>query len=464
MEFIITFNSIMWGWVLAVILIGTGLYYSIRLGFPQLRQFKHVIGSLGVNLKSDGGGVSGFAALCTAVGAQVGTGSLVGVASALVAGGPGALFWMWVTAVFGMVISFGEATLGQLFHEKGKDGNYYGGAHYYMTKGLHNRPLAIAYAAMTLLTVGVCIAMLQNNSIAAAFTGVFDISPWIPGVLVAFLAALIVLGGVKRITDAASYIVPFMAIGYILVTIVIIALNITHVPAMIATIFRSAFSVSAATGGVVGYSIQEAIRNGMARGLFSNDAGNGAAATMHGSAKVKHPATQGFSAMFGTFTTTIVICTCSGFAILLTGALDSGLDGVNLVQASFSQLLGSFGGYFVLFATFLFCFTTLIADIFAGEVGIRYLMRDSKGNVEPVVKAYQVIVLILVAIGAAVTLPVLWNLVDFFASFMVLLNVYALFRLFKYVKCVLNDYLSRLRAGESDPVWTQPEDIESLIK
>lgn len=220
MEFIITFNNIMWGWVLAVILIGTGLYYSIRLGFPQLRQFKHVIGSLGVNLKSDGGGVSGFAALCTAVGAQVGTGSLVGVASALVAGGPGALFWMWVTAVFGMVISFGEATLGQLFHEKGKDGNYYGGAHYYMTKGLHNRPLAIAYAAMTLLTVGVCIAMLQNNSIAAAFTGVFDISPWIPGVLVAFLAALIVLGGVKRITDAASYIVPFMAIGYILVTIV----------------------------------------------------------------------------------------------------------------------------------------------------------------------------------------------------------------------------------------------------
>lgn len=224
MGFIITFNNIMWGWVLAVILIGTGLYYSIRLGFPQLRQFKHVIGSLGVNLKSDGGGVSGFAALCTAVGAQVGAGSLVGVASALVAGGPGALFWMWVTAVFGMVISFGEATLGQLFHEKGKDGNYYGGAHYYMTKGLHNRPLAIAYAAMTLLTVGVCIAMLQNNSIAAAFTGVFDISPWIPGVLVAFLAALIVLGGVKRITDAASYIVPFMAIGYILVTIVFISL------------------------------------------------------------------------------------------------------------------------------------------------------------------------------------------------------------------------------------------------
>lgn len=458
MSFIREFNNIMWGGVLAVILLGTGLIYSISLKAPQIRCVKHIGGSLKSTLKSEDGAVSGFGALCAAVGGQVGTGSLVGVASALVAGGPGALFWMWITAIFGMVLSFGEASLGQLFHEKDGDGNYYGGAPYYMTKGLGSRLLAIAYAVGTIFAIGVCIAMLQNNSITAAITGVVDVPAWIPGVCVTILAAVIVLGGVKRITDAASLIVPFMAVAYLAVTIIIIVTHLSEVPAMFSLIFRSAFTLESAAGGVAGYTIKEAIRNGVARGLFSNDAGNGVAASMHASAVVKHPANQGFSAMFGTFLTTIVICTCTGFAILLTGALDSGQNGVNLVQFAFSSILGTAGSYFVMVITFLFCFTTLIADMFYGEVGIRYLFKGEGKKVNKAVKTYQIIVLILITVGAVLPLPVLWDLVDFGVAFLVFFNVFALLRLMKYVKYVLSDFIGQTAETEQ-PSWDESVDI-----
>lgn len=463
MSFITAFNDVMWGWVLAVIILGTGLVFSIRMGFPQIRCAKHIFGTLKSTVKS-GDGVSGFAALCAAVGGQVGTGSLVGVASALAAGGPGAMFWMWLSAIFGMVVSFGEATLGQVFHEKDKDGNYYGGAAYYMTKGLGNKAIAIAYAATTIFGVGICVAMLQNNSIASAVTGVVDISPWIPGIIVTILAAIIVLGGVKRITDTASLIVPFMAIGYILITIVIVVLNIQKVPAMIAEIFSQAFSFRAAAGGVAGYTIKEAIRNGVARGLFSNDAGNGGASAMHASAKVKHPANQGFAAMFGTFLTTIIICSCTGFSILLTGVLGSGLDGINLVQAAFNSTVGGIGSYIVVFAAFLFCFTTLIADLFYGEVGVRYLFKNRKGGSEKIVKGFHIIALIFVTLGAGLPLPMLWDLVDFCSAFMVFFNIYALIRMFKYIKYVLDDFLAQYKSGKAEPEWDFDSDIKEKCR
>ncbi|AXL21794.1 alanine/glycine:cation symporter family protein [Megasphaera stantonii] len=463
MSFIIAFNNFMWGGVLAVILLGTGLLYTITLKVPQIRCAKHIAASLKSTLRSDDGSVSGFAALCGAVGGQVGTGSLVGVASALVAGGPGALFWMWITAVFGMVLSFSEATLGQLFHEKDKNGNFYGGAPYYMTKGLGCRPLAIAYALTTVFAIGICIAMLQNNSIAASVIGVADIPAWLPGIIVTAVAAVIILGGVKRITDAASLIVTFMAVGYLAITVIIVVTHITEVPAMFETILQSAFSMEAAGGGAVGYTIKEAVRNGVARGLFSNDAGNGAAAFMHASAKVLHPANKGFSAMFGTFLTTIVICTCTGFAILLTGGLGTGQDGVNLVQFAFADILGAFGSYFVVLVTFLFCFTTLLADLFYGEVGIRYLFKGKGDSVNGVVRGYQVLALILVMVGAVLPLTTLWNLVDFSVAFLVFFNVYTLLRMRKYVQYVLKDYTMQVAKGKQ-PVWDYAVDIKERCR
>ena len=450
MEIITQFNNIMWGVVLSVILLGTGLLYSLNMKFPQIRCAKHIANSLKSTLKSEDGSVSGFGALCAAVGGQVGTGSLVGVASALLAGGPGAMFWMWITALFGMVLSFAEATLGQLFHEKSQDGNFYGGAPYYMTNGIHNKVLAMLYAAV--------------NIFASAVTGVINIPKWTIGLAVTVLAGVIVLGGVKRITETASLIVPFMAVAYMLCVIFIIISHIAEVPAMFANIFTSAFTVKAAAGGAAGYTIKEALRNGVARGLFSNDAGNGCAASMHASAKVKHPASQGFSAMFGTFLTTIIICTCTGFSILLSGVLDSGNTGVNLVQGAFYSRMGIAGSYFVMIISFLFCFTTLITDIFYGEVGVRYLLKSKPSIVENAVKIFKVIVLVLVAFGSVLSLDTLWNLVDFSVAFLVLFNVFALLKMMKYVKYTLVDYLTQFKNGRDDPTWDDTVNIKDVCE
>lgn len=462
MGFITQFNNIMWGVVLSVILLGTGLLYSLKLKFPQISCTKYIGKSLKNTLKSEDGSVSGFGALCAAVGGQVGTGSLVGVASALLAGGPGAMFWMWITALFGMVLSFAEATLGQLFHEKGEDGNFYGGAPYYMSKGIDNKVLAVLYAAVNIFAIGICIAMLQNNSIAAAVTGVFNIPNWTIGLAVTVLAGFIVLGGVKRITEAASLIVPFMAAAYMVCVIFIIVSHITEVPAMLSNIFTSAFTLKATAGGIAGYTIKEALRNGVARGLFSNDAGNGCAASMHASAKVKHPANQGFSAMFGTFLTTIIICSCTGFAILLSGVLNSGNTGINLLQDAFNSNIGIIGSYFVMIMSFLFCFTTLITDIFYGEVGVRYLLKNKPDIVERSVTIFKIVVLGCVAFGSVLSLDTLWNLVDFSVAFLVLFNVFSLLKMMKYVKYVLVDYFKQLKNGNAEPVWDENINIKDI--
>lgn len=460
MEVLARIDDFLWGYVVAGILLVTGIYYTVKLRFPQIRHFGKLFPTVLKGQKTEDGAVSGFSAFCATVGGQVGTGSLVGVASAIMAGGPGALFWMWITALFGMAISFGEATLGQLFHLKSPDGNYYGGAPYYMKQGLHSPVVSGLYALITVISVGFCIAMIQNNSITSAVVEIIPVPRIIPGIIVVLIAAMIVIGGVKRITDAASVIVPFMAGGYIIMTIIIILLHIGEVPAMFSDILKSAFTGHAAVGGAVGYTMQQAFRNGVARGLFSNDAGNGGAAAMHASAVVRHPADQGLSAMLGTFITTIIICSCTGFAILLTGAVESGKDGINLVQAAFASTIGTAGNWLILLAMVLFGFTTLIADIFYGEASLRFLI---KGDAEKAVKGYKIIVLIVVAMGSVLSLPLLWTLVDLAAACLVFLNIIPLLGLFKYVKGMMTDYESQMKAGNANPVWTQ-ESAEKLVK
>lgn len=303
--------------------------------------------------------------------------------------------------------------------------------------------------------------MIQNNSIASAFTEVVPVPKIVPGLVVTGLAALIVMGGVKRITDVASKIVPFMAGGFILVTIIILILHAGEVPAMFAMIFRSAFTGHAAAGGAVGFTVQQAFRQGVARGLFSNDAGNGAAASMNASAVVRHPANQGMSAMLGTFITTIVICTCTGLAILLTGAMDSGKDGINLVQMAFGSTLGEVGKWIVLIAMILFGFTTLIADVFFGEASIRYLVKK---NTEQCVLAYKIVALLVVVIGAVLALPTLWTFVDLCGALMILLNAIPLFKLFRCVRYVLRDYEKQLASGAKEPSWDRSTDILKVSK
>jgi alanine or glycine:cation symporter, AGCS family len=459
MELFQQINDILWGWLIAYILLGIGLYYSIRLGVPQLRYFKHALGVMKRSLKKKDGEVSGFATLCAAIGGQVGTGSLVGVATALVAGGPGAIFWMWVTALFGMVITFAETVLGQLFREKIEDGTYRGGPAYYIEKGLKNKTMAIIMSICYIFAVGMFIASIQTNSIASAFTGVVDINPLIPGIAVVILTGIVIVGGVKRLVDFSTLIVPFMALSFIALSLYIVMTNITAVPAVFGLIINSAFTGEVAAGGVIGATVMEAFRYGMARGLFSNDAGNGVAGTMHASAEVKHPVEQSFLAMLGTFITTIIICSCTAFAMLLTDVLGSGQEGVNLLQEAFGVSFGSFGKWVVFGAMFLFGFTTLLADVFYGETNIRYLFKK---NPKPVIWIYRIITAIVLTISSIVPLTVIWASVDFILAIIIFLNVIALFGLFKYVRYAFKNYVNQLNKGIKEPEWDREIDITKV--
>ena len=456
MNIFIDIANFMWANVIGYVLLGVGLYYSIRLGFPQFRYAKDISHVIKKNLKSDSN-VSGFAALATAVGGQVGTGSLVGVATALVAGGPGAIFWMWMTALLGMIITFAETVLGQVYRVKLEDGTYRGGPAYYVRFGLKSKIMSVITAFFYVIGVGLCIAFMQTNSIAQALTGVSNINPLYIGIVITIIAAIVTIGGVKRLTDISSKIVPLMAGLYILAVLFILITNITKVPAMLADIFKGAFGIKQAFAGLGGYTIMQAFRYGVARGLFSNDAGNGIAGIMHASADVKHPAEQGFLGMFGTFVTTIIICTLTAFAIMLTGVLGNGSDGIVLVQDAFQSQLGNIGRWMIFFAMLMFGFTTLIADLFYGETNILLIFKDK--NKIPL-WIYRIIAFAMFIISTQLELDVVWGIIDVFVGIIVFINVISLFLLFKKVKEVMNDYERQKREGIEDPVWERSEEYK----
>ena len=456
MNIFIDIANFMWANVIGYVLLGVGLYYSIRLGFPQFRYAKDISHVIKKNLKSDSN-VSGFAALATAVGGQVGTGSLVGVATALVAGGPGAIFWMWMTALLGMIITFAETVLGQVYRVKLEDGTYRGGPAYYVRFGLKSKIMSVITAFFYVIGVGLCIAFMQTNSIAQALTGVSNINPLYIGIVITIIAAIVTIGGVKRLTDISSKIVPVMAGLYILAVLFILITNITKVPAMLADIFKGAFGIKQVFAGLGGYTIMQAFRYGVARGLFSNDAGNGIAGIMHASADVKHPAEQGFLGMFGTFVTTIIICTLTAFAIMLTGVLGNGSDGIVLVQDAFQSQLGNIGRWMIFFAMLMFGFTTLIADLFYGETNVLLIFKD-KAKIP--LWIYRIIAFAMFIISTQLELDVVWGIIDVFVGIIVFINVISLFLLFKKVKEVMNDYERQKREGIEDPVWERSEEYK----
>lgn len=451
MQYLLNAADFLWSHVIGYVLLAVGLYYSLRLGFPQFKYSGQIKKVLRKNLKSSEG-VSGFAALATAVGGQVGTGSLVGVASAIAYGGPGAIFWMWITALLGMIITFAETVLGQLYRVKLDDGTYRGGPAYYVQNGLHSRVFAVITAFFYIIGVGLCIAFMQSNSISQVFTGVVDANPIWPGIVVAIAAAIITIGGVKRLTNFSSRVVPVMAGAYVLVVLIIVITNITKFPAVIGLIFKSAFTAQAAVGGIIGHTVMDAFRHGVARGLFSNDAGNGIAGIMHAAADVKHPAEQGFLGMFGTFVTTIIICSLSAFSLLLTGVVGDPAngDGIVLVQDAFQTIMGIPGRWLVFFAMLMFGFTTLIADLFYGESNIILIFKE---KYKVPLWIYRIIAFIMFIVATQMDLELVWGFIDVFVGIVVIINVISLFLLFKDVRMVLNDYKRQLDEGIEDPVW-----------
>lgn len=446
LEFVKAVNEWMWGLILLVILCGTGIFFTIRLRFIQVRKFGEGCRLVFGHFKSSGGErkegeMTPFQSLATAIAAQVGTGNLTGAATALIAGGPGAIFWMWVSAFFGMATIYGEATLAQEYKTK-KDGEVTGGPVYYIHqafKGTFGRVLAVIFAIFIILALGFMGNMVQSNSIGAAFSGVFEsrninIPPVAIGIILAVIAAFIFVGGTTRLAAVVEKIVPFMAGIYIVGSLILIGMNITALPGAFKMIFLGAFNPTAVVGGAAGITVREAIRYGVARGLFSNEAGMGSTPHAHARAAAKNPHEQGLTAMISVFIDTFIVLNLTVFSVLTTGAMDSGKGGIALTQEAFMRGFGSFGDIFVAICLLFFAFSTVLSWHFFGQINVQYLFGKKA------VKVYSIIVVAFIIVGSTLKVDLVWELADFFNGLMVIPNAMALLALSGVVAGISKKY------------------------
>ena len=437
-------NSFFWNYLLLFLLCGTGIYFTFKLKFIQVRKFKESFKKVFGNIKFKGDkagkdGMTSFQSLATAIAAQVGTGNLAGAATAIASGGPGAIFWMWLSAFFGMSTIFAEASLSQEYKTT-VNGEITGGPAYYIKaafKGKLGKVLAGAFAIFIILALGFMGNMVQSNSIGVAFQNSFNINPLIVGILVATLAGFIFFGGRQKIASFTEKVVPVMALFYILGSLLILVLNYANILPAFKSIFIGAFTPSAVAGGVIGVTIKKAIRYGVARGLFSNEAGMGSTPHAHAIAKVKHPCDQGIVAMMGVFIDTFIILTLTALVILTTGVLDGQTTGIALTQGAFTAALGTTGGIFISICLFFFAFSTIIGWYFFGETNIKYLFGEKAKRI------YAVIVLFCIVIGSSLKVDLVWELSDTFNGFMVIPNLLGLLALSGVVVKLLKDYESK---------------------
>jgi AGCS family alanine or glycine:cation symporter len=428
-------SGIVWNSILLYLLVGTGIIFTIRTRFVQVRKFgegwRRLFGNF--SLKGDKAGkegMSSFQALTTAIAAQVGTGNITGCATALYSGGPGAIFWMWLSAFFGMSTIYGEAVLAQKYKTVGKDGQVTGGPIYYIKarfQGNFGKFLAGFFSLAIIFALGFTGNMVQANSISAAFKTAFGVDPRVIGVICAIIAAFIFIGGVSRIASFTEKVVPVMAIFYMVGCVIILIINHQMLIPAIKSIFVAAFDPRAILGGAVGITVREAMRFGVARGLFSNEAGMGSTPHAHALAKVEKPQDQGVIAMIGVFVDTFIVLTLTALVILTSGQLQAGvpgaLQGTDLAQAAFNSAFGNFGNIFVAICMLFFAFSTIIGWYFFGETNVRALFGKKA------VKIYAAIVVLCIIAGSALKVQLVWNLSDLFNALMVFPNLIALLAL-----------------------------------
>lgn len=441
-DLVLKVNDVLTGSVLIIALVGIGLLFTFKLGFIQIRGFKdgwnRTFGGL-FSKKGDAGkdGMSSFQALATAIAAQVGTGNIAGAATAIAVGGPGAIFWMWISAFLGMSTIFAEAVMAQKFKQVSDDGTVTGGPVYYIRgafKGTFGKVLAAIFAVLIIFALGFMGNAVQSNSIAASWNTAFGIPKIAMGIFVAVVSLFVFTGGMKRIAKVTELIVPIMAAFYIVGSLIVIFANVTAIPAAFHDIIVGAFKPAAVAGGAMGATLKLAVQKGVARGLFSNEAGMGSTPHAHAVAKVKHPVEQGFVAMIGVFIDTFVILNLTALVIITTGSRTSGLTGAQLSQYAFSTLYGKFGEIFIAICMLFFAFSTIIGWYFFGEANIRYLFGAKA------VKIYSIIVCICVALGSLQEVDLVWNMADCFNSMMVIPNAIALVALSGLVKKTHDDY------------------------
>jgi alanine or glycine:cation symporter, AGCS family len=444
-EFFNTINSWAWGPVMLVLLLGTGLYLSIGLRFLTLRSIPRAFRLLFVGRQGQGqGDISPFNALMTSLSATIGTGNIAGVATALVLGGPGALFWMWITALVGMATKYAEAVCAVRFREQDAAGNYSGGPMYYIRNGLHKRWhwLAWAFAIFgTLAGFGIANTV-QSNSVAQVLEDFLAVPPLVTGLVLMVLVAAVILGGVRRIAHVASWLVPMMALGYTVMGAVVIVTHITAVPAAIATIVEAAFSGAAAAGGFAGASVWAAIRFGVARGIFSNEAGLGSAPIAHAAAQTNQPVQQGMIAMLGTFIDTLIVCTMTGLVIVIMDVLPSGVSGASLTSMAFAQGMPG-GEYVVTLGLCLFAFTTMIGWSFYGERCAVFLFGIRASL------PFRLLWVLAIPVGTLIDLELVWLIADTLNAFMALPNLIALILLAPLVFRISRAYFNGQPVPES---------------
>lgn len=454
-SFVSTVNTWMWDAILLVLLCGTGIWFTIRLKFVQVRKFRQGLKAVFGNIRLHGDkagndGMSSFQSLATAVAAQVGTGNIAGAATAIASGGPGAIFWMWLSAFFGMATIYAEATLAQKYRRT-VDGEITGGPVYYIKakfQGVFGKFLAGFFAVAITLALGFMGNMVQSNSISDAFQTAFHVPGLAVGIVVAIFAAIIFLGGKKRIAAVTEKIVPVMAVLYVLGSLIVLAVNWRNLGTAFAQIFVLAFDPQAMAGGVAGITVREAIRFGVARGLFSNEAGMGSTPHAHALAKVKHPCDQGVVAMIGVFIDTFIVLTMTALVILSTGALSltdangAPLTAAPLAQAAFNTVFGSFGNIFIAVCMLFFAFSTIIGWFFFGETNVKYLFGKRA------VPVYSALVIVFVILGSIMKVDLVWSLSDMFNGLMVLPNLIGVLALTGVVVLLSREHDEQRRLGK----------------
>ena len=442
-------SNALYGYVLIILLVLCGLYFTFRSGFIQIRLFKEQIRAVTEKPKEKGG-VSSFQALMVSTASRVGTGNIIGVSTALCLGGFGSVFWMWLIAVIGGASAFVESTLAQIYKKKGKDG-FYGGPAYYIEAGIKSRPLAIIFSIFLMLTYGVGFNMLASYNLQSTFSPYSfyndSISPYVLGAILAILVGYCLLGGGKRIISVTSFLVPVMGVAYIGVALYIVFANITLIPAVLSRIFTEAFDLKAIFGGFSGSCVMYGIK----RGLFSNEAGVGSAPNASASADVKHPVKQGLVQILSVSIDTLLVCSATAFMCMCSGIEPTeALSGAPYIQASLSATLGGFGPVFITVAMVLFAFTTLLGNIYYVDQCVVYLAKKTPGKAFE--RVYHIILSLIIFAGAILSADLLWNIADITMGAMTIINIPVILILSKYAFRALKNYEKQRKDGK-EPVF-----------
>ncbi len=447
--FINASNDFLWSYVLIVLLIAAGLYFTVRSKFVQFTLFGEMVRLL-ADGRSEGGknSVSSFQAFCMSTASRVGTGNLAGVAIAVGTGGPGAVFWMWLIALIGSASAFVESTLAQIYKERTDDG-YRGGPAYYIEKALKNRSLGVVFSVLITICFGFIFNAVQANTIAAAFHGAFGIETSYMAILLVLVAAPVIMGGVKRIAVVSEMIVPVMAIAYLMVVFYVLAINYKTIPEVFSLIFDSALGLRPLASGALGAALMQGIK----RGLFSNEAGMGSAPNAAATASVSHPVKQGLIQTLGVFTDTILICSATAVLILVSGVDTIGThDGIKLTQNALQSQVGDWGRSFIALCILLFAYSSIVGNYFYGESNISFMHRGDK----KLSLLYRLMVLVMLVFGAMVNAETVWALADLFMALMAIVNIYAIIRLSPIAFKALADYKMQKKTGKS-PVFVADE-------